>query len=106
MSEVIAPTDTQKTESALAAYINSVKNDKVNATDKKKAGEAFKALISKRNKLEEQIKALEVEETETAKAMIRAFGRSKVTVEGRDYAPTSRDEHIYYKKLSSGSIEL
>lgn len=106
-----APAETKTTEaakeSALALFMKSVDpKAKVNATDKKAAGAAFKAFQTKKKAALAALKHLETEEGEVSRACLRAFGKEKLTVDGEDFVPTSRDERIYYKQLSGKGIEI
>lgn len=98
---------TETKESALALYLKTLDHKaKPNATDKKAAGAKFKAFQAKRKAALDALKALEAEELEVAKECIRVFGKAKLTVDGIDYTPTSRDERIYYKEMGGKGIEL
>lgn len=103
-----ATTPAVKEPSALAAFIKECEDSKTkpNETDKKKVGDTFKAMIAKRQKAEDALKAAVAEEDKISRDMVRCFGRKKVTIDGKDFAPTSRDERIFYKSLSVGSVEL
>jgi hypothetical protein len=94
-------------ESALAKYIKSLDpKAKPNASDKKAAGAAFKAFQAKRQAALKVLKDLETEEQDVARACLKAFGKIKLTVDGVDFVPTSRDERIYYKEMSGKGVEL
>ena len=93
-------------ESALSLFVKSIAGVKANATDKKAAGAAFKAFQAKKAAALKALKDLEAEEGEVARACLRAFGKEKLTVNGVDFVPTSRDERIYYKEMSGKGIEI
>jgi hypothetical protein len=98
---------TPASESALAKFLKSLDpKAKPNASDKKAAGAAFKAFQAKRQAALKVLKDLETEEQEVARACLKAFGKTKLTVDGVDFVPTSRDERIYYKEMSGKGIEL
>jgi hypothetical protein len=98
---------TPASESALTKFLKSLDpKAKPNASDKKAAGAAFKAFQAKRQAALKVLKDLETEEQEVARACLKAFGKTKLTVDGVDFVPTSRDERIYYKEMSGKGIEL
>jgi predicted nucleotide-binding protein (sugar kinase/HSP70/actin superfamily) len=100
-------TETSKDESALAKFMKTVDpKAKPNKSDQTAAGKAFKAYQAKRQDLLKQLKDLEKEEGEVSRACLRAFGKQKLTVDGIDYIPTSREDRIYYKEMSGKGIEL
>ena len=106
-----APATTPNTEtaqeSALAKYLKTLDpKAKPNASDKKAAGAKFKAFQAKRQAALKALKDLETEEAEVARACVSVFGKSKLTIDGVDFVPTSRDERIYYKEMSGKGIEL
>lgn len=101
-----APAETPK-ESAITLFLKTLDpKAKPNATDKKAAGAKFKAFFAKKKAAQDALKALDAEEQEVAKACLAAFGKVKLTVDGVDYTPTSRDERIYYKQMSAGGVEI
>jgi hypothetical protein len=89
-----------KEDSALAKLLASVKGQKVNETDKKKASEAFKKAMGKRAELQKALDDFDAAADATAVAMVKCFGSKQVNVDGVRYAPTSRGERVYYKRLS------
>src|SRR6187551_2612147 len=91
-------TATEKSkDSALAAFVKSLDpKAKPNKSDQKAAAAAFKAFQAKRKEALAALKALDLEEGEVARACIRAFGKTQLTSDGTTFAPTSRDERIYY----------
>lgn len=99
-SEGIAPT-TAKTPSALEKLLTAVKGQKANESDKKKAAEAFKKAMGKRAELQKALDDFDAKADETAVMMVRCYGNKQVVVDGERYAPTSRGERVYYKKLSN-----
>lgn len=102
-----APAETpEKADSVLAKFVKSIAGQKVNETDKKKAGADFKAFMGKKAKIEAQLEALAEEEDAIAKNAIRCFGRAKLNVDGVDYSPGCRGPRLYYKKMSGESVEL
>ncbi len=52
------------------------------------------------------LKGLQSEENEVARECIRVFGKVKLTVDGVDFVPTSRDERIFYKEMSGKGVEI
>ncbi len=106
-----APATTPATEnakeSALTLFIKSLDpKAKANKTDQKAAASAFKALQAKRAAAVKALKDLEAEETEVAKACVKAFGKETLIVDGQRFAPTSRNERIFYKNLSGEGVEI
>jgi hypothetical protein len=105
--QVTGTPSTENKASALALFMKSLEGQaKPNKTDQKAAGAAFKAFQAKKQAAIKALKELELEETEVSKACIRAFGKVKLTVDGKDFVPTARDERIYYKEMSGGGVEL
>ena len=89
-----------KEDSALAKLLASVKGAKVNETDKKKASDAFKKAMGKRAELQKALDDFDATADATAVLMVKCYGTKQVVVDGVRYAPTSRGERIYYKRLS------
>ena len=101
-----ATTETAK-ESALALFIKGIDpKAKANATDKKAAASKFKAFQAKKAAAQKVLHDLQAEEGEVARECLKAFGKVKLTVEGVDFVPTSRDERIYYKEMSGKGVEI
>ncbi len=99
-------TDSTK-ESALALFVKSLDpKAKPNASDKKAAGAKFKAFQVKRQAALKALKDLEAEEAEVARECVKVFGKQKLTIDGIDFVPTSRDARIYYKEMSGKGVEL
>ncbi len=105
-----APANTPATEtkeSALALFVKTLDpKAKPNKSDKAAAASKFKALQAKRASALKALKDLEGEETEVAKACVAAFGKETLIVDGQRFAPTSRNERIYYKNLSGEGVEI
>jgi len=98
---------TDSKESALALFVKTLDpKAKPNKSDQKAAGAKFKEFQAKRQAALKALKDLEAEEQEVARACIAAFGKIKLTVDGIDYVPTSRESRIYYKELSGKGVEL
>ena len=101
------PATNSNKDSALTKYLKTLDpKAKPNASDKKAAGAKFKAFQAKRQAALKALKDLETEEAEVARECVRVYGKSKLTVDGVDFVPTSRDERIYYKEMSGKGIEL
>lgn len=101
------PAETSAKESAISLFIKGLDpKAKPNASDKKAAGALFKAFQAKKQAALKVLKDLETEEGEVSRACLRAFGKEKLSANGVDFVPTSRDERIYYKEMSGKSIEL
>ncbi len=92
--------------SALTKLLADCKGQKVNETDKKKTGEAFKKFAGKRAELQKALDDHDAQADALAVNMIRCFGAKTVTVDGVRYTPTSRGTRIYYKKMSSVKDDL
>lgn len=90
-----------KVPSALEKLLASVKGQKVNETDKKKASDAFKKAMGKRAELQKALDDFDAQADATAVLMVKCFGTVQIVVDGDRYAPTSRGERVYYKKLSN-----
>ncbi len=103
-----APVESKETkESAIAAFVKSLDpKAKPNASDKKAAAAKFKAFQAKKKAAADVLKGLQGEENEVARECIRVFGKVKLTVDGVDFVPTSRDERIYYKEMSGKGLEI
>lgn len=93
-------------DSTLAAFMKTLNGHKSNKTDKDAAAKKFKAFQSKKAAAEAVLKGLEAEEEEVTKEALRAFGRTKLTVDGVDYVPTGRGERLYYKRGGAKGLEL
>ena len=96
-----------KKPSALASFIAANKAVKVNATDKKAVGEAFKKAMLERGKLEKALAVFDAKAQGLAEDMIRCYGTTQFTIDGVLYAPSSRGSRIFYKQMGgSETVEL
>jgi len=91
---------TDKKPSALAALLKTLEGKKVNDSDKKAAAKKFKEAQGKREVILAQLEAHDKASAELAAEMIRCFGAKHIEIDGIRYVPTSRNERIYYKKMS------
>lgn len=104
-----ATTPTASKKSALTLLIESLKGQTApNKTDVKAITNAFKESMGKREALLKQLKELEAADNQTAINMVKCYGAKHVVVGGVRYVPTSRDERIYYKRMSDShdAVEL
>lgn len=94
--------------SALAKFVEANKNKKVNETDKKTVGAKFKKLMGEREKLVQALAKFDADAQKTAEEMIACYGTTHIVVDGVRYVPTSRNERIFYKKMSEedNTVEL
>lgn len=97
-----------KTASALAKFVEANKGKKVNETDKKAAGAAFKKVMGEREKIVAQLDAFDKNAQKVSEQMIACYGNTQIVVDGVRYVPTSRGERIFYKKMSDSTetVEL
>lgn len=94
-------------ESALAKFLKTLDpKAKPNKSDQKAAAAKFRGFQAKRKAALQALKDLEGEEQEVSRAMLAAYGKQKITLDGVDFVPTSRDERIYYKEMSGKGVEI
>jgi len=99
-------TETAK-ESAIALFLKTLDpKAKPNKSDQKAAATKFRAFQSKRKAAIDALKSLEAEEQEVSRECLKAFGKIKLTVDGVDFVPTSRDARIYYKEMGGKGYEI
>lgn len=89
-----------KKPSALAALLESLEGKKANDSDKKAVAKKFKEAQGKREAILAQLEAHDKASSELASEMVRCFGAKHIEIDGIRYVPTSRNERIYYKKMS------
>lgn len=89
-----------KAKSALDLLLESVKDQKPNASDIKKVSEEFKKSMGKRDEILKQLEEHDAKTNQLAINMVKCHGKKHITVNGVRYVPTSRGERVFYKRMS------
>ncbi len=95
-----------KPDSALVKLLASIKGKSVNEADKKKASEAFKKAMGKRQELQKALDDFDAQTDALAVNMVKCFGTKHVSVDGVRYVPTSRGTRVYYKRMTDKPADM